>query len=88
MCRAAHCYPRLTVAPFRFLSRAEKRSGVAAATMNSHFIDGFARSLDIDRAEIALPKVTRMRMVQTSATVDVRKRTARRCFSAATGICR
>jgi hypothetical protein len=85
---AAHYYPRLRVAPFRFLSRAEKRRRVAAANMNSHFIDGFVRSLDIGHAEIALPKVTRMRMAQTSATVDVRKRMARRCFSAATGACR
>jgi hypothetical protein len=56
--------------------------------MNSHFIDGFARSLDIGRAEIALPKVARMRMARTPATGDVRKRMARRCFSAATGACR
>jgi hypothetical protein len=56
--------------------------------MNSHFIDGFARSLDVRHAETVLPKVTRMRMAKTSAIVDVRKRTARHCFSAATGACR
>jgi hypothetical protein len=56
--------------------------------MNSHFIDGEARSSDIREADIVLPKVTRMRMAQTPATVDARKRMARRCFSAATGACR
>ena len=45
--------------------------------MNSHFIDRFARSLDIARAEIILPKVTRMRLAQTPATGDARKRVAR-----------
>lgn len=73
---------------FQFLSRAEKRKRVVAANMNGHFIDGVARSSDIGRAEIALPKVTRMRMAQTPATGDARKRMARRCFSAATGACR
>jgi hypothetical protein len=56
--------------------------------MNGHFIDGFARSLDIRRADLALPKVHRVRMAQTPATGDARKRMARRCFSAATGACR
>jgi hypothetical protein len=53
--------------------------------MESLFIDDFAKSSDIRRADIVLPKVTRMRMAQSPATVDVRKRLARRCFSAATG---
>jgi hypothetical protein len=56
--------------------------------MNGHFIDGFARSSDIGCAEIALPKVTRMRMAQAAATGNARKRMAQRCFSAATGACR
>jgi hypothetical protein len=56
--------------------------------MNSHFIDGFAGSLDIRSAEIAPQKVHRVRMAQTLATGDVRKRMAQRCFSAATGACR
>jgi hypothetical protein len=54
--------------------------------MNSHFIDGFVRSSDIGPADIVLSKV--MRMVQTPATGDARKRMARHCFSAATGACR
>jgi hypothetical protein len=56
--------------------------------MNSHFIDDFAGSLDIGCAEIGLPKTNCMRMVQTPATGDARKRMARRCVSAATGACR
>jgi hypothetical protein len=56
--------------------------------MNSHFIDGFARSSDIGHAEIVLPTAACMRVAQTPATGDARKRTARRCFSAATGACR
>jgi hypothetical protein len=87
ICHAAHCNPCLRVAPFHFSSRAEKYRRVAALNMNSRFIDGFARSLDIGRAEIVLPKVTRMSMAQTPATGDARKRMARRCFSAATGAC-
>jgi hypothetical protein len=87
MCRAAHCYLRLRVAPFHFSSCAENYERAAAAYMNSHFIDRFARSLDIGHADIALPKVHRMRMAQTPATGDARKRMARRCFSAATGAC-
>jgi hypothetical protein len=88
MGRGRGSLPRWRVALFQFLSRAEKRKRVVAANMNGHFIDGFARSSDIGRAEIALPKVTRMRMAQTPATGDARKRMARRCFSAATGACR
>jgi hypothetical protein len=56
--------------------------------MNSHFIDGFAGSLDIGRAEMFCQKVARMRMARTPATGDMRKLMARRCFSAATGACR
>lgn len=56
--------------------------------MNGHFIDGFAKSSDIGRAEIVLPKVIRMRAYRKQATGDVRKRMARRCFSAAIGACR
>jgi hypothetical protein len=74
--------------PFHFFSRAETPRRVAALNMNSHSIDGFAGSLDIRRAEIVLPKAACMRMVQTPATGDARKRMARRCFSAATGACR
>jgi hypothetical protein len=40
----------LRIALFRFLSGVEKRRRVAATNMNCHFIDGFARSLDIGRA--------------------------------------
>jgi hypothetical protein len=39
----------LRIALFRFLSGVEKRRRVAATNMNCHFIDGFARSLDIGR---------------------------------------
>jgi hypothetical protein len=83
--RAACCGLLLRVAPFHFLSRVEKHERVAATNMNSHFIDGFAGSLDIRCADMFLSKVIRMRMAQTPATRDARKRMARRCFSAATG---
>jgi hypothetical protein len=76
------------VAPFHFLSRVKKHGRVAATNMNSHFIDGFAGSLDIRCADMFLSKVIRMRMAQTPATGDARRRMARRCFSAATGACR
>jgi hypothetical protein len=66
----------------------EKHERVPATNMNSDFIDGFAGSLDIRWADMVLPKVSRMRMAQTPATGDARKRMARRCFSAATGACR
>jgi hypothetical protein len=56
--------------------------------MNCHFIDGFARSMDIGRAEVVLPRVIRMRKNRKQATGNVRKRMARRCFSAVTGACR
>jgi hypothetical protein len=56
--------------------------------MNCHFVDGFARSSDIGRAEILLQKVARMRTSYTEATGDVRKRMARRRFSSATAACR
>jgi hypothetical protein len=46
------------------------------------------RSLDIGCAEVVLQRVFRMRTSQKQATGDVRKRTARRCFSAVTGACR
>jgi hypothetical protein len=78
----------LRVAPFHFLSRVEKHGRVVAANMNGHFIDGFAGSLDIRCADMFLSKVIRMRMAQTPATGDARRRMARRCFSAATGACR
>jgi hypothetical protein len=86
--RTALCDPLLRVTPFHFLSRAEKRKRVAAASMNGHFIDDSASSLDIHCADMALPKVHRMRMARTPATGDARKRVAGRCFSAATGACR
>jgi hypothetical protein len=86
--RAACCGLLLRVAPFHFLSRVEKHERVAATNMNSHFIDGFAGSLDIRCADMFLSKVIRMKMAQTPATRDARKRMARRCFSAATGACR
>jgi hypothetical protein len=73
---------------FIFLSRVEKHERVPSANMNSHFIDGFAGSLDICWADMVLPKVSRMKMAQTPASEDVRKHWARRCFSAATGACR
>jgi hypothetical protein len=56
--------------------------------MKGHFIDDSAKSSDIREADIVLPRVVRMRMAQTSATGDARKRMSRRCFSAATGACR
>jgi len=56
--------------------------------MNGHFIDHFAKSSDIRCVDVVLPKITRMRMSQAPASGDVRKRMARRCFSAATGACR
>jgi hypothetical protein len=71
-----------------FLVARREARRVALATMNSHFIDRLGRSLDIDHAEIPLPKVTRMRMDQTPAIANVHKRMMRRCFSAATGACR
>jgi hypothetical protein len=52
--RAAN--PALRAVSFRFLSGVEKRRRVAAANMNSYFIDGFTRSLDIGR--VVLPKAT------------------------------
>jgi hypothetical protein len=65
--RAACCGLLLRVAPFHFLSRVEKHERVAATNMNSHFIDGFAGSLDIRCADMFLSKVMRMRMAQTPA---------------------
>jgi hypothetical protein len=87
-CGAVRCHSRWRVAPFHFSSRAENYKRAATANMNGHFIDRFVRSSDIGRAEIVAPKVTRMRASQRQATGDVRKRMARRCFSAATGACR
>src|SRR4029077_21166865 len=87
-CRAACRGLLLRVAPFHFSSHVKKYERVAATNMNSHFIDGFAGSLDIRYADMILSKVIRMRMAQTPATGDARKRMARRCFSAATGACR
>ena len=61
---------------------------VATPNMKRHFIDDLAKSSDIRPPDMFLSKVTRMRMAQRPATRDARKRTARRCFSAATGACR
>jgi hypothetical protein len=87
-CEASCCdlIPRL--AAFHFLSREEKHTRVATPNMKGHFIDDLAKSSDIRRADMFLSKVIRMRMAQTPATGDARRRMARRCFSAATGACR
>jgi hypothetical protein len=47
--RLSPCQSRFEDSVVSFLSGVEKRRRVAATNMNSHFIDGFARSLDIGR---------------------------------------